>query len=375
VGLATTQCGRTEQGIPAAVQAYCAAYGDSLLDGWGKRQGEWQLGIGIQHEILPRLSGEVTYNRRKYVNLVSTDEIGVGCDRFNGAMGVRECQDAMLAYRNPSYDFYTVIAPTDPRLPNGGGYRILGLNTDGLNQPVGAPAAQTINEDLAYYWHGVDTNFVWNGPGGLRINGGTSTNRASRDTCVAMFDDPQVRGRDGHEFEAGCRTQVPWQTRVSGSASYTIPWVDVLVSTVFQSFPGAEITASVTYDKAELIWSPESAFRATTPCAFAFNGTGCLGATRNTTTANVQLLLENEVFGERTTLFDLKLAKILRFADTRATIGVDIYNVFNSDAINSYNMTYTRDNPLTPAVEVNNWMNPMGLVAPRFARVSLQFSF
>jgi len=24
---------------------------------------------------------------------------------------------------------------------------------------------------------------------------------------------------------------------------------------------------------------------------------------------------------------------------------------------------------------VNNWMNPMGLIAPRFARLSVQFSF
>ena len=66
VGLATTQCGRKEQGIPAAVQAYCGVYGDTLLEGWGKRRSEWQFGLGIQHEILPRLSVEVTYNRRKY---------------------------------------------------------------------------------------------------------------------------------------------------------------------------------------------------------------------------------------------------------------------------------------------------------------------
>ena len=72
-------------GIPAAVQAYCAAYGDTLLDGWGKRQGEWQFGLGVQQEILPRLSVEVTYNRRRYVNLVTTDTLGVGCDRYNGS--------------------------------------------------------------------------------------------------------------------------------------------------------------------------------------------------------------------------------------------------------------------------------------------------
>ena len=144
VGLATTQCGRTEAGIPAAVQAYCATYGETLLDGWGKRQDEWQLGLGMQHEILPRLSVEVTYNRRRYGNLVTYRHAGhrlrpVQRQRMTSA----DCQDAMLHYRNPSYDFYTVIAPTDPRLPNGGGYRILGLNTEGLNQPVGPPAAQT----------------------------------------------------------------------------------------------------------------------------------------------------------------------------------------------------------------------------------------
>jgi hypothetical protein len=376
VGLATTQCGRTEQGIPANVTAYCDAYGDTLLNGWSKRQAEWQIGIGIQHEILPRLSGEVTYNRRNYSNLTTTDQLGIGCDRFNGQLPLEQCQNETLDYRNPSYDFYTVIAPTDPRLPNGGGYRILGLNTESVTQPIGVPGATTINPDLEYYWQGIDTNFVWRGPGGLRVNGGTSTGRTSRDTCKTMVDAPNVRGREGHEFEAGCATIVPWQTRISAVAAYNIPKLDVLVSTVMQSLPGAEITATLTYPKEQVIWNPESAARATLPCAVATNGVGCLGSTRNTTSANgVNLLLNNEMFGERTTLFDVKLAKNLRFANTRATIGVDIYNVFNSDAINSYTATYTVDNPATPAVEVNNWGLPFTLVSPRFARLSVQFAF
>jgi hypothetical protein len=54
---------------------------------------------------------------------------------------------------------------------------------------------------------------------------------------------------------------------------------------------------------------------------------------------------------------------------------VDVYNVVNSDAITSYNATYTIDNPATPAVEVNNWHNPMGLVSPRFLRLQIQFDF
>ena len=55
IGLATTQCGRREQGIPAAVQTYCDACGETLLEGWGRRRNEWQLLLGVQREILPRL--------------------------------------------------------------------------------------------------------------------------------------------------------------------------------------------------------------------------------------------------------------------------------------------------------------------------------
>jgi hypothetical protein len=128
VGLGTVQCGRTEGGIFAPVQAYCNSYGDSLMSGWGKRQYEWQFGLGVQHEIVPRLSGEVTYNKRLYRNLQVTDQLGLGCDRFGSSVSHDQCVQNMLAYSSPTYDFYTVKAPTDPRLPNGGGYTITGLN-------------------------------------------------------------------------------------------------------------------------------------------------------------------------------------------------------------------------------------------------------
>jgi hypothetical protein len=375
VGLATTQCGRTESAIPASVQAYCNQYGDSLLEGWGRRRGEWQLDLGFQQEILPRLSGEFLFHRRNYFNLTVDDTLGLGCDRFGGTMDLQACQDGMLNYTNPSYDFYTVIAPTDPRLPNGGGYRILGLNTEKTTIGTGLPVAVSYMDATKYTWSGVDTNFLWRGPQGLRVQFGTGTGRTNRNQCGSMLDTPQVRGREGAEWQAQCDTRTPFQTTLKGSATYTVPWVDVLVSTVFQSLPGIEQTASVTYSKDQLIWNPESASRATLPCAVATNGVGCLGATRNTTTTNVQLLLANEYYGERVTLFDVKLAKIIRFSGKRANIGFDIYNVFNSDAIVGYNGTFTVDNPATPAVEVNNWLQPMTLVSPRFVRASVQFSF
>ena len=382
LGLATVQCGR--QGgdviIQQAAQDYCATYGDSLINGWGKRGYEWQIGLGVQRELLPRLSGEVTYNRRLYRNITSSDVIGVGCDRFNGAQDTRACQEAYLNYQGDAFtDFYEYVAPLDPRLAGGGGYRVLGLTNARATAPGGV-TVQTLDPERNYAWQGVDTNFVWRTPFGLRINGGTSTSRATRETCYAMYDGPgnNAQGREGHEYEAGCMRHVPFQTRINGTASYTIPWVDVLVSTVFQSIPGGEISASVQNVLAtdpNITWlRPE---RLNEPCTGADAGPdpnnpnrGCFSemfGIRNSLDGDVDILIQNEFWGERTTLFDIKFAKNLRFAGKRLRVGVDIYNAFNSDAIQSYEGDYDPTN--------QEWMEPRSVVQPRVARFSLQFTF
>jgi hypothetical protein len=99
-----------------------------VLNGWGHRRRETQFGIALQHELLPRLSAEVTYNHRWYSNILASDQLGLGCDQFLGATTLQACDQALLNYSSPSYDFYAVTAPTDPNLPGGGGYKILGLN-------------------------------------------------------------------------------------------------------------------------------------------------------------------------------------------------------------------------------------------------------
>jgi hypothetical protein len=381
IGLANTQCGRTEQGIPAAVQAYCARYGDSLLEGWGVRRNEWQLGIGVQHEILPRLSAEVTYNRRKYGNQTVTDQLNIGCDRYNGAQDVVACQDGYLNYTSPQYDFLTVTAPSHPAMVNGGGYIVRGAANPKAALPTGQPQAQTLMQELEYSWSGIDTNFTWRAPGGLRVNGGTSTGRSNRDTCYTELDGPNVRGRDDGNYAGGCRPHRPFQTRINGSAAYTIPKVDVLVSSVFQVQPGVERAMNVTYTKDQVAWEPNSAYRATsgTLCTGANAGqTGCFvvsGGALSQTTYQVNVLDFGDLYGESIWNVDLKLAKNLRFGNKRVNLGVDVYNVFNNDSVDQYVDTWTFDNPATPAVEVNNWGNASRILSPRFARLSVQFFF
>jgi hypothetical protein len=382
IGLTTTQCGRREEGIPADVQAYCEVYGESLVEGWGRRRSEWQFGIGIQHELLPRFSAEVTYNRRSYANLTVTDTLGIGCDQFNGRQDMRTCQQGFMNYTSPDYGFFTAVAPSNPGLPGGGGYVIRGLANPNATLPVGRPSAVTFMDELSYKSNFVDTNFVWRGTErwhlrGLRINGGTTTGRAVRDQCNSMLDGPDVRQHDG--VTPSCNPYTRWETNLRGTAAYTIPKIDVLVSTVFAKRVGPERSANHAFTKEQVTWEPSSAARATQPCpAGATAGqVGCFTAQGNTITATsytVNLLNPNELYGPGYTIFDLKLGKNLRFANKRLNIGVDVYNLFNADQVLTYQDNFdTADIPNTPVVE--QWGQATSLLSPRFARLSIQFDF
>ena len=376
IGLQTTHCGRDEAGIPQAVKDYCARAGQNLLSGWGKRRSEWQYGIGVQREILTRLSAEVTFNQRFYQNQTLTDTLGVGCDLY--AANTEQCISDVANLRSPQYSFYSVRAPLDPRLPNGGGYLINGLVDRNTAAALSGPEA-IVAVPYQYGWRGIDTNFVYRMRGGIRINGGTSTGKSFRDLCDFEINQPSQRQRDGGQGPS-CMVWRPWQTNVRGSATYTIPWADVLASVVFQSRPGVEKTATITYTYRDVIWAPGSEWRATNTTGCPTTGAtaapvGCIYGALNNNNITVNALDFSDMWGERLTLFDLKLGKNFRFANRRLNIGVDVFNLFNSDAIDSYNPTFTVDNPATPAVEVNNWGNATSLVSPRFTQLTIQFDF
>ena len=75
----------------------------ATLTGWGVRENDWQWGVTVQQELLPRMSIEVGYARRWWHGFTQTDN----------------------TLRGPEdYEQWTITAPSDPRLPNGGGYPI-----------------------------------------------------------------------------------------------------------------------------------------------------------------------------------------------------------------------------------------------------------
>ena len=78
----------------------------AAMGGWRVRPSDWGLTASVQQEVLPRVSVEVGYTRRWLQHFVVTDNLVVTAADFGQ---------------------FSVTAPSDSRLPGGGGYSVAGL--------------------------------------------------------------------------------------------------------------------------------------------------------------------------------------------------------------------------------------------------------
>ncbi len=319
------------------------------LNGWGVRENDWQWGITVQQELLPRMSIEVGYARRWFKGVTVTDN---------------------LARTPDEYDSYMVTAPSDSRLAGGGGYPIT------IYVPTAAAAAEAAQNYITFqtdfgpeqtnYWHGVDFTLNARTRWGLTFSGGTSTGRSVTDECVTtvLIDSPDPRD---------CRDVDPFQTTFRGLASYTIPKIDVLVSGTVRSQPQVERTASWNLPN-----SPTSSSCAPNPaaCTTVLGLLGRLpsGSNANGTTAITLNDNENRIFSnERRTQVDMRIAKILRFGGTRTDIGVDVGNLLNTNYATTWENTYQYS--IGNTANGGTWNNPTAIYSPRFVRLNLTLNF
>ena len=112
------------------------------LNGWGKRGYNWEFSTGVQHELLPRMSVDVSYFRRWYGNFLVTDNLAVA-------------PPTSTSSSSPRRRF--------PRLPDGGGIRrqrLFNLNPAkfGLPSDNYVTRSPTTTATQIEHWHGVDVN-------------------------------------------------------------------------------------------------------------------------------------------------------------------------------------------------------------------------
>ena len=180
-------------------------------------------GRRVQQQLMPRISLEVSYNRRWFGNFFVTDN---------------------LLTKASDYNQWNLTVPQNPNLPGGG----TTATYFDVNPAVGTGARnyQTFETDYApartQYWHGVTTSFNARLHNSLILQAGTSTGRGVQDTCALVQALPETLVVAGvNQQQAYCHVTEPWATLVRGLAAYTVPKIDVLVSASIRSVPNANI--------------------------------------------------------------------------------------------------------------------------------------
>jgi hypothetical protein len=319
--LGNGECGPISD-LRFGTQIPSTAYDPDVLLGWGKRGYNWELSAGVQHELTTKVAVDVGFFRRIYGNFLVTDNRAVTAANF---------------------DPYSVSAPSDSRLPNGGGNTVSGLfdlNPSRVGQVDNFVTFASNYGGQIEHWNGLDFTVSARPGNGMLLQGGVSTGRTSTDNCEIREKAPETG-----PLNPFCHVDTNFLTQVKLLGTYTVPKVDVLVSSTFQSLPGPQVTANYVAVNAAI-----------TPSL----GRALSGGAQN---ATINVVEPGTMYGQRLNQLDVRFAKILRFGNARASVNFDLYNSLNANAVTSQNNNYAA------------WQVPLSILDARLFKMSVQVDF
>jgi hypothetical protein len=315
-----------------------------ILSGWGKRLYNYEFSAGVQRQILTGLSVDASYFRRWYGNFTMVDNRAVTAADFTP---------------------FSITAPSDPRLPGGGGNVISGLYD--VN-----PAKFGITDNITTFTKNFGKQVqMFNGfaltlnarlPQGIILQGGVDSGTITQDVCDIRSKVPEYSVADPYSapvVAAGtststlmlagplawhCHTERP-TTQVKLLGSYTVPKIELQISSTLQSIPGPEANAF---------------FTATNAAIMPSLGRPLSGGAAN---VSVNLVEPGTMYGERLNQLDVRFARPVRFGRTKTTFQLDLYNALNVDAVTGVNTNYA------------TWLRPQAVILGRFAKLGLQLDF
>jgi len=300
-------------------------YAEDAIHGYGRRGYNWDFTTELQRQLRPGWSMTAGYYRNWYANFLTTDNTLVS---------------------PTDYDTYCITAPSDPRLPGGGGYPVCGLYdiSPAKFGQVNSAVTQTSNfGKMTQRNDFFNVNLNARLGSGLQFGGGVDTGHTVNDVCFNVDSPGAAAALPGVSAtpvpftsttingQSICRVVTPFkaQTQLKAFGNYTLP-KDILVSLIYQNISGPQITAAYA--------APTSIILPSLGRYLAACGTR---TTTCTSTATVPLIAPQTMFEDRYTRFDLRVSKRVQLArNMRLTGNFNVFNLFNGSAIQVENVNY-----------------------------------
>jgi hypothetical protein len=307
-------------------------YDPSVLNGYGKRDYNWDFTAEVQHELVQgvALSGGYYRNTGGYFRY-----------SFGSPFSSKQRVTDNLLVAPADYDTYCITAPSNPQLPGGGGYQVCGLADI---DPARFGQVQNLVTLASNYGTYTSYNDFFNVTldarltHRIRLGGGVDTGRSVVDRCFVV-DSPQEL--------LNCRVVTPFRAQTQFKLHGIVPLPgDVMASFLFQNLSGPSYDANYSATNADIAPSL---------------GRNLAG---NVQAVTIPLVPPQTLFEDRVSRLDLRLSKVFTAGRFRVRGNIDAYNVLNANSVRSVLSTYGA-----------RWRTPTQILDPRLVEVGGTISF
>ena len=275
-----------------------------------KRPYQNMYNVGVTREVLRGTSLSVEWFHSDFKDLIARNNMARTASDYTKVTVYSPIDGAPLDYYNVSQAKLQAVQNVDSNDPN-----------------------------LKRNYNGIELNVNARLPRGVRIFGGTSTERIITNTCSAAGHDPNVL-----LFCNGSNNGIPWVTNLKLSGVYPLPWYGISVSGALQALAGQPLgltplqygvfTAGTGFDRPSGLgtyWQVTPSMNYAANCQGACTPGARVIPGLTSSSALIPLIAPGTEFTPRTNQVDFGASKTMRFGQISVTPKFDIFNAFNSD--------------------------------------------
>jgi hypothetical protein len=317
----------------------------SVFDPNLKRPYQLMYNVGVTHELLAGTSVTVEWFHSNFKNLIARNNVARTAADYTLVNVASPIDGTVIPFYNVSAAKVSAVQNVDSNDPN-----------------------------LTRSYNGVEINFNARLPHGIRVFGGTSTEKAVSNSCSAAANDPNLL-----LFCDGSKNNLPWITAGKVAGTVPLPWYGITFSGALQALAGIPLgTAPVQYG----VFTAGSGFnqpnglgsnllisrttRYAADCKGPCTPGGLIVPGLTPASVMLGLVAPGTEFTPRINQVDFGFSKTIKFAGRSLTPKLDLFNALNSDDFTAV---------ATTQYNAGTYMQPSVVLQGRIIRAGFDLKF